>query len=374
MLLLSGPIAVFAIELLRGYGSELYTIQLVNALAAKGISVDLIVQLKDDALVQKIDPRVRLLSLNSRNPLKTIRFLRHYLKQTRPAVLFGVMEKPSLLGIVASALAGYKNIVPTIHFDISAYALGEYSVRRKFLRLLIGFFYRYAKAVVAVSSGVGRALQHTVGPRMRVETILNGFDLALLRERAVEPTSHPWLASKTLPVVVGCGRLVPLKGFDTLIKAFARVRAAKPSRLILFGEGEERPKLQKLIDGLGLQNDAVLAGYMPNPVSCMANGDVFVLPSRTEGFGNVLIEALAAGIKVVSTDCPSGPREILDDGQFGSLVPVDDDKALAEAILETLENPADDKFRAAVQNYLDRRFSIDIMADHYLALAQSIQS
>ncbi len=372
MALLSNPIAVFVVDLLRGYGSERYTVQLVNALAAKGASVDLIVQEKGETLANDVDSRVSILEIGTRNPFKTVLFLRRYLEKAKPAAFFTTMEKPSLLGIVASAWARYRNVVPTIHFDIDAYASLEYGARRKFLRLLVAIFYRYPKTVVAVSSGVAKSLRRWIGPRPRIVTILNGFDLRRLRERAAEKPDHPWLAEKTLPVVVSCGRLVPLKGFDTLIKAFARVRAIKPARLIIFGEDEQRAKLQDLIGALGLQNDALLAGYTPNLQANMAASDVFVLSSRSEGFGNVIAEALACGVAVVSTDCPSGPREILDGGRYGQLVPVDDDKAMAAAILQALDNPLDDKARAETQSYLDRRFALSIMADQYLALVESL--
>lgn len=368
----SFPVSVFVIDLLRGYGSERYTVQLVNALASTGIPVDLLCQIRGSTLIQEVHPRVRQIEIGTTNPLTTVWFLYKYFKTHRPRVFFPMMEKPSLLGIVAGFFAGYRNIVPTLHFDIDAYASLEHGARRKFLRLLIALFYRYAPVIVAVSSGVGQSLQRWVGMKKKIVTILNGFDLSYLRTRAKEKPEHPWFTDKTVPVVIGCGRLVPLKGFDTLIKAFALVRGQMPARLVILGEGPLRSELQAMIEVLGLQDDALLAGYAANPQAWLANSDVFVLSSRSEGFGNVVVEALASGAQVVSTNCPSGPPEILEQGRWGTLVPVGDAPAMAQAIVQALTRPRDSAEDAALQASLDERFSLDAMTRGYMALVERL--
>jgi glycosyltransferase involved in cell wall biosynthesis len=140
------------------------------------------------------------------------------------------------------------------------------------------------------------------------------------------------------------------------------VRQHQPARLIILGDGSERPALERLIEERGLQNFVRLPGFVVNPYAYMARAAVFVLSSIHEGLPNVLMEALACGTPVVSTDCPSGPRQILDGGRYGPLVPVGDPEALAEAILTTLNNPLPRevlKARAEI-------FSLDAMADAYL--------
>lgn len=368
----TSSIAVFVVDLLRGYGSERYTVQLVNALASRGEAVDLVFQEMGTALRPDIDPRIRLVNVGTRNPFATIGFLFRYLKNVRPRALFTVMEKPSLLGVIASFFAGYKNIVPTLHFDIDAYASLEFGMRRKVLRFLIAVFYRYAPAVVAVSNGVAQAFQHWVGPHTRIVTIFNGFDFASLRRRAQEEAGHAWLREKTVPVILGCGRLVPLKGFDVLIRAFALVRQSVPARLIILGEGPLRHELLNLIGSLHLHDDVALPGYTENLQAWLAKSDVFVLSSRSEGFGNVVVEALAAGVRVVCTDCPSGPRAILENGKLGTLVPVDDVEAMAHAIKTALTTSGDLSVAAKVAPSLNSRFSLDVMTDAYLALAKEL--
>jgi glycosyltransferase involved in cell wall biosynthesis len=137
-------------------------------------------------------------------------------------------------------------------------------------------------------------------------------------------------------VVLAVGKLKRRKGFSTLLRAFARLRARRDARLIVLGEGEERPHLETLAAELGIRDAVDLHGFADNPLAYMARSDVFVLPSEWEGLPTVLIEALVCGCPVVSTDCPSGPAEILDHGRYGTLVPVGDEEALADAILATL--------------------------------------
>lgn len=368
------PIAVFIVDFIHGYGSERYALQLVNALAQRHAAVDLLLQKRGDTLVHTVDPRVRIHEIGTYNPFRTVLFLCRYLRKNRPLALLGIMEKPSLLAIVASFLARYKNTVPTVHLDIDAYANQEHSTRRRVLRRLVSFFYRFTPAIVSVSNGVAEVLRRWVGPKTRMVTILNGFDLPMLRARAKEPVDNPWLNEKTVPVVIGCGRFVPLKGMEILIRAFARVRQQGPAKLILLGEGQERPHLEALVRELGLQDDVALPGYADNPQAWFARSDVFVLSSRAEGFGNVLVEAMAAGVPVVSTRCPSGPSEILNEGAYGELVPVDDAQAMAEAIARSLKSPRDASAQQRQQAYLDSHFSVAAMAQGYLDLIQTLPS
>ena len=185
---------------------------------------------------------------------------------------------------------------------------------------------------------------------------------AALEAAAREPVAHAWLRPGEPPVVLGVGKLSPQKGFDVLLRAFARVRAERPARLVILGEGPQRRALERLARELGIADDVSLPGFVANPFAWMARCAVFALSSRWEGLPSVLIEALACGCAVVSTDCPSGPAEILDGGAFGPLCPVGDAAALAGAILRVLEAPtAPARLRARAAT-----FSVDAAADRYL--------
>jgi glycosyltransferase involved in cell wall biosynthesis len=176
-------------------------------------------------------------------------------------------------------------------------------------------------------------------PKERVATIHNPVfrsDITLLSSERLD---HPWLVQRDIPVVVGAGKLKPQKDFKTLLRAFAIVRQQRPVKLIICGEGRERDSLMGLARELGIETDVDLIGSVRNLYAVLARASVFVLSSAWEGLPNVLIEALACGCPVVSTDCPSGPAEILDNGAFGRLVPVGDAIRMADAIRQTLEAP-----------------------------------
>ena len=183
---------------------------------------------------------------------------------------------------------------------------------------LIRRCYVQADAIVAVSNGVADDLSARAGiPRSRITTVYNPVVCPRLVANAQHSLDHPWLAPGERPVVLGVGRLVPQKDFATLIRAFAHVRARRPVRLLILGEArtdqslaEYARKLRALPEELDVAEDVSFAGFVANPFAYMARAAVFVLSSVHEGLGNVLIEAMACGTPVVSTDCPSGPREI----------------------------------------------------------------
>jgi glycosyltransferase involved in cell wall biosynthesis len=228
--------------------------------------------------------------------------------------------------------------------------------------MLARWLYPQAHRVVAVSHGVATDILHLYQlPTAKVAVIYNPVVTPELIARSWEAVEHPWLAAGEPPIILGVGRLTAQKDFATLIRAFARVRQHDEARLIILGEGEHRPILEQLIGELGLQAWVALPGFVENPYAWMRRAAVFVLSSRWEGLPTVLIEAMACGTPVVATDCPSGPREILEGGKWGKLVPVGDAVGLAEAICQTLKegSPSDLSIRAsdfslerAVESYL----------------------
>jgi len=202
-------------------------------------------------------------------------------------------------------------------------------------------YYPRANFWIAVSRSILEdALSFIEYPSARTRVIYNPIPVEEIREKSRQEPSHPWLREKRWPVILGAGRLSPQKDFSTLLRAFALARKKqKDLRLVILGEGKERPKLLKLAKKLKVADSFSLPGFTPNPWSFMARADLFVLSSRFEGLPGVLLEAMALGCPVVSTDCWGGCAEILEGGRYGPLVPVGDFERLAEAILETLRNP-----------------------------------
>jgi glycosyltransferase involved in cell wall biosynthesis len=298
--------------------------------------------------------------------------LTSYLRQQRPEALVAATRPVNLMTIWAARLSGMPARVLVSERNPPSMALnGSRRWRRRYLPALMARTYRLADAIVAVSQSVAADLSGLTGLQDGdIATIYNpviGDEIATL---ARAPCDHPWLAPGQPPVILGAGRLVQQKDFPTLILAFARLRRLRPARLIILGarnddaatEGARAPLL-RLAAAHGVSDDVALPGFTSNPFAFMARAAVFVLSSNYEGLPAALIEALACGCPVVSTDCPGGPYEILEGGRFGELVPVGDDSAMAEAILSTLDHPPD-RERLIMRG---RTFSVAAAADAYLS-------
>jgi len=291
--------------------------------------------------------------------------LAHYLHNAQPDALLSAKTPANLVAIWAKRLAkATTRIVLSERTHLSTGARQSSKWRWRFMGPLIKEVYPQAERIVTVSRGVADDLATTTGlPRETIGTIYNPILTTEIAEKSKAPPSHPWLHSTIiLPVILGVGRLVPQKDFSTLLKAFAYVQKKYPSRLLILGEGRMRASLESMALELGIAENVSFPGFEPNPYAFMARASVFVLSSAWEGLPNALIEALACGCPVVSTNCPSGPQEILDNGAFGALVPVGDDRALGEAIIQTLKHPPNaDRLRARAAE-----FDIHTIAEQYL--------
>lgn len=277
-------------------------------------------------------------------PPKTIRYLSDltaYLVREQPDALLSAKTHANLVAIWAKQSADVQTrIVVSERSTMSTVIQNSRKWRWRFAQPLIRKVYPHAHLVIAVSHGVAEDISTCTGlSQERIPTIYNPILTEHIQTQSILPITHSWLKNKEIPIILGVGRLVPAKDFSTLLKAFAHIHAKRSARLIILGEGRERPTLEKLARELGIASDLSLPGFEDNPYAFMAQASVFVLSSRLEGLPNALLEALACGCPVVSTNCRSGPQEILDNGAFGPLVPVGDDKALAEAIFHTLEHP-----------------------------------
>lgn len=219
---------------------------------------------------------------------------------------------------------------------ISASETRRRTVKGKCIHWISRCAYSYADSIIGISGGVSRDVSKVLGlPSKKVVTIHNpAFNNQILEMSKSAVNDFPSDQS----LILGVGSLTNQKDFATLIRAFELVRQRIKSHLLILGEGRERKKLERLVQELELNDHVSMPGFVNNPFSYMATADVFVLSSRWEGFGNVLVEAMGCGTQVVSTDCPSGPAEILENGKWGRLVPVGDEEAMAHAIIKTLRD------------------------------------
>ena len=361
----AGPVALFFAA--RGGGVQRGRVTIANAQAERGIEVTCVMPQAEGPFLERLSPKVTLVDLGTRQPVQLVLRLARWLRKARPATLIASQQHTIVAALWARRLAGVEVFVAVIqHNTLSELARQS---RRRAVRWMLPpaarLFFRWADRVCAVSNGVAADLAGVTGiPLGDIEVVHNPTVTPELIRQSKQPSGHPWFDSKDRPVILGAGTLNPIKDFTALIRAFSRVRRTQPARLVILGEGDERPRLEHLARELGLAADVDLPGFKPNPYGFMARADVFAVSSRVEGMPNTIIEALACGCPVVSTDCPSGPAEILQNGEYGRLVPLGDDAALAEAITATLQATVD-------RDALCRRaadFSVERATERYLQL------
>ncbi|VXD11301.1 Glycosyl transferase, group 1 [Planktothrix serta PCC 8927] len=332
-------IAIFLMDL-GGGGAERVMINLAQGFVDHQLSVDLVLVQAKGPYLSQLPAGVNVVTLNSSRLLLSIPKLIQYLKKKQPKFLLSALDDTNFIAILAGKIAGNSTkVAVTVHNNLSQESQNAPQLKRRLTPTFVGWFYPSADYVIGVSNGVTDNLITLGSPPEKTHFIYNPIVSAELLEKLQESVNHPWFASGQPPVILGVGRLSPQKDFATLIRAFAQVRKQHQARLIILGEGSKLDYLKGLVQDFDLTEDVAFPGFVDNPYSYMARAGVLVLSSAWEGFGNVLVEAMAAGTPVVSTDCESGPAEILAQGKYGKLVPVADSQAMAEAILATLTEP-----------------------------------
>lgn len=348
-------IAIF-VPSLRGGGAERAMVGLANGFVRYGYKVDLVLADANGIFKKEVSGAVRIVNLDSKRMAASVFKLARYLRHSRPDVLLSAMTHVNLTAIWARYVARVSTRLVISERSTFSQALKGLRGRRAMAWLvpqLVRFFYPSADAVVSVSMGVQEDLLHHVSlPSSVTHVVYNPVVDDGFPQRAAQLIEHSWFAVGAPPVVLAAGRFTEAKNFPLLLKAFARVRSTRTCRLMILGEGQLRHALENQVRDLGLGTDVLLPGFVDNPLPYMRQASLFVLSSSWEGLPAVLIQAMACGCRVVSTDCPSGPREILEGGLWGELVPLWDEVALAEAIERSMDNdaPPDVRVRASFFN------------------------
>jgi glycosyltransferase involved in cell wall biosynthesis len=347
-------------------GAERLHFNLAPALIKRGIDVTFLVHGIKNTNLGDIPPGVRLVSLNCNRTLGAFLPLVRYLRDEKPHVLVSNLGHNNIIAIWARFFSRVRTrVVVTQHNNLSAECSPKRGWQFGMLRWLYKRFLSRADGIVAVSQGVAKDLSNQTGIAIdRITVIYNPVVTPDFNSRADEKVSHPWLLDNGSPIILAVGRLVDQKDFHTLFSAFAIAAKRCDARLILLGEGALRESLESQADLLGISDRVSMPGFQTNPLAFMKQASLLVMSSQYEGFGNVLVEALACGTPVVSTDCPYGPSEILDGGTFGSLVPVANKEAMASAIIETLKKP----LPSDILRQRGREFTVDRAAIQYLDL------
>ncbi|WP_161319949.1 glycosyltransferase [Alcanivorax sp. DP30] len=325
---------------LAGAGAERVSINLAHEFAAAGHQVDFILGQAGGELFDEVPVGASCIVASQPRAGGWRSAIRGYIDQQSPDVLLAMMEGAGVLAIQAAkgrSVPVY--VVSHVHF--SRHCRQSPRIKERWLMPMAARWYLpRAAGVIGVSRGVASDIQHSakLDPG-RVHSVYNPILSNDFFLKASEPVEHPWFApDRNWLNVITVGRLAAQKDHDTLLAAIAMVNQKQPVRLMVFGQGERRDELHALCASLDIQAIVEFSGYDPNPYKFIAGADVFVLSSRWEGFGNVLVEALACGTHVISTDCPSGPSEVLDYGVYGVLVPVNDPVRLSNAIIESDRN------------------------------------
>jgi glycosyltransferase involved in cell wall biosynthesis len=348
---------------LKDGGVERAFLNLAEAFLDDGIEVDLVVGGKADGpYSSQIPHRVHVIEFNARR-WKWTPALAAYLRRRPSDGLISAFTPANFCAIVARRIARVSTPV-SVGVHISVGLTKSTSRLRAPLRpAAYRAFYRQADSVVAVSQGVADDLLRIGIPQRKVDLIYNPVVTPSLLQSSVAAVDHPFFRDASPPVILAVGRLHKQKDFAMLLRAFALLRAKTAARLVILGEGPEREPLMQLARQLGVDQDCSFPGFAANPYAYMRRAAVLAVSSEWEGFCYVIAEAMAVGTPVVSTDCPSGPGEILEKGKWGRLVPVGDPAALAGGLLDTLDSPPDAeplRLRAA-------DFRADIAARKYIA-------
>lgn len=339
---------------------------LISEFARRGLVVDVLHIGNHGPYLKKVPASVRIVELGVCHVNSSLLPLVRYLRREHPYALLSDKDRVNRLALLARRLAGTETRVAVrIGTTVSENLARRGWLHRQLQYLSIRHLYPWADAIIVPSRGAAQDLANISGiPLDRIHVAPNPVVSPTLFKLARETSPRMGLTPAEGPVILGVGELCARKDFSTLIQAFSKVRQFRPCHLLILGEGRERSRLEALAEKLGLRGDIEMPGFVENPYAYMARADLLVLSSNCEGFGNVLAEALAIGLPVVSTDCPSGPREILQQGRFGPLVPMRDVDALAAAMVATLDNPLKPHvLRSAAMPY-----SVEKGADQYLTV------
>ena len=350
---------------LDGGGAERMMVNLGGGFVARGVAVDLVLAAAKGPYLAQVPPPVEVVDLSSPGVMSSLPKLVRYLRREKPRTLLVTLNHAAVVALLAVRLAGVKTRV-WVRESNMMFPGKATSLKVRTLRLSVKRFYPWATGHIGVSEGVSEDVQRFTGVSPeKVRTIYNPVVTDDLARQAQAPLAHPWFnedAPELPPVILAAGRLTGQKDYPTLLRAFKEVRSQRPARLMVLGEGQQRGELETLTKELGIQADVSLPGFVDNPFAYMARADLFVLSSAWEGLPGVLIQAMACGCPVVSTNCPSGPREILEGGAYGPLVEVGDVQGLAAAMLSTLESHISSKKLEARAS----DFSVEAISDEYL--------
>jgi len=368
----------FFLPSLEPGGTERNVVNLVNNIDREKYAVSLVLGIAEGDFIKDINSNISIISLHTRRSIATFFKLITYFKKNQPDIFISAFPRVNVICIVAKIFSKSKTkIIITEHsvfslLPIIAKTFWRGMFARFFMSSICSYLYQKAEAVICVSKGIADDILKTVNRSLKIEVIYNPVITSNIYQLAQAPINHPWFSDSKIPVIIAVGRLVKCKDYPTLFLAFSSVIQKQPVRLVILGRGPEEYKLKQLINKLGLSQNVAFLGFQENPYKYMKKASVFVLSSLQEGFGNVIIEAMACGVPVVSTNCPTGPGEIIENMKNGILVPVGDQESMAEAILKILQNPVLAQEFSVAGKERAKFFSVEKSVSAYQEIFQAV--
>lgn len=349
---------------LTGGGAERLHILLANHWHAQGIKVEFVLMRKRGDLLGLLHEGIEIIDLGSDRIREVVLPFARYLWKARPEIIIAAMWPLTSVAVLSWLLGGKPGrLYLSDHTHLSISCVQELKISVWHLRTVMRLTYPHASGLIAVSEGVKQDMCRLGGfTDSQVRRIYNPAAIGILPHQEPKTVRQKVWGVSFDHHILSVGSLDAQKDQATLIRAFALLPSSLNAKLTILGEGELRAELEALVQQLGLQGRVAMPGFVIDPYSWYFTADLFVLSSRWEGFGNVIVEALECGVPVVSTDCSSGPAEILENGRIGRLVPIQDPTALAASIEDALRNPVD---RALLMRRA-RDFTVSSISDQYL--------
>jgi glycosyltransferase involved in cell wall biosynthesis len=351
-------------------GAERVMLTLSAEFARRGMETDLVACEAKGEFAAKTPENVRLFDLGASNPIRAAYNLSKYLSDRNPSAIIANGDRCTTAAFLACAFGKRDTrLVSVIHHDLAGILdLKSAPLKERILarakKTTMPRIYKNAGAIVAVAKGTADSAADFLNiPRTKISVIYNPIPVDEIKMKSREPVNHPWFSDESAPVIVSCGRLAPQKDFPTLIRAFDILRRKTPARLAIIGDGPEKENIGGTIRSLGLKDYVALLGYQENPFKFIAKSRLFAVSSVFEGLSMVILEALALGVPVVSTDCPSGPSELLA-SYPERLAPVRNPAALAAVMLKGLT--------LGRESFDMTPYSVEKCADGYAALLGSL--
>jgi glycosyltransferase involved in cell wall biosynthesis len=359
---------ILILSSLNGGGSERVMVTLANKFAQDGYLVDLVIIRNVGCYAGELDSRVSIVDLNSLKALHSIIPLSNYIKglqRVKDCCILSSMRHINLLSIASKIIA--RSSVRLVIREANTYSVitkNTKSFKSILIDLFAKFLYSKADAIIAPSEGVANdlvKLNSSLSPRVNI--IYNPVDIDTIYKSSKESVDFGFDTSKT-SVVLAVGSLIQQKNFRMLVQAFSKVVKTTDSVLVILGEGKEFNDLLKLSKDLGISDKVIMPGFVRNPFAYMSKAKVFVLSSIYEGLPNVLLQAASLGVPIVATDCPSGPKEILENGKWGKLVAINDVDKMASAI----QDGCHDKLLPIPKELVNSKYSVHNIGAQYIDL------